>query len=91
MGFIARRIIKQDLQNVEVLLNDTNNDYFNLVEIPTTFVQGRSAFKIFGSPFLKTFLSISKTPLLKHKRFLFVSSLSKKFMKTCLDMYLFFH
>ena len=33
MGFIARRIIKQDLQNVEVLLNDTNNDYFNLVEI----------------------------------------------------------
>jgi len=53
MGFIARRLIKQDLENVQVLVNDTNNDYFNLVEIPSTFVQGRSAFKIFGSPLLK--------------------------------------
>ena len=53
MGFIARRLIKQDLENVQVLINDTGNDYFNLVEIPSTFVQGRSAFKIFGSDFLK--------------------------------------
>ena len=53
MGFLARRLIKQDLTNVEVLVNDTGNDYFNLVEVPTTFTQGRSAFKIFGSRLLK--------------------------------------
>jgi len=53
MGFIARRLIKQDLENVQVLINDTTNNYFNTVEVPSTFVQGRSAFKIFGSPLLK--------------------------------------
>jgi len=53
MGFLARRLIKQDLTNVEVLVNDTGNNYFNLVEVPTTFTQGRSAFKIFGSRLLK--------------------------------------
>ena len=54
MGFLARRLIKQDLQNVQVLVNDTANEYFNVVEVPTTFTQGRSAFKIFGSRLLKT-------------------------------------
>ena len=53
MGFLARRLIKQDLQNVQVLVNDTANEYFNVVEVPTTFTQGRSAFKIFGSRLLK--------------------------------------
>ena len=53
MGFIAKRLIKQDLNLVDVLIQDTQNEYFNVVEMPTTFTQGRSAFKIFGSEFLK--------------------------------------
>ena len=53
MGFIARRLIKENLQDVQVLVNDTANNYFNVVELPTTLSQGRHAFKIFGSEFLK--------------------------------------
>ena len=48
MGFIARRLIKQNLNLLDVLVEDTNNTFFNVVEIPTTFTQGRSSFKIFG-------------------------------------------
>ena len=58
MGFIARRLIKQDLESVDVLVNDIQNEYFNVVELPTTFTQGRSAFKIFGSEFLKRGVSL---------------------------------
>ena len=47
MGFIPRRLIKQNLQLVDVLVEDTANQYFNVVELPETFVQGRSSFKIF--------------------------------------------
>ena len=53
MGFIPRRLIKQNLQLVDVLVEDTANQYFNVVELPETFVQGRSSFKIFGSALLK--------------------------------------
>ena len=53
MGFIARRLIKQNLNLLDVLVEDTNNTFFNVVEVPTTFTQGRSSFKIFGSQFLK--------------------------------------
>ena len=53
MGFIARRLIKENLQNVQVLVNDTENNYFNVVEFPTTLTQGRASFKIFGSELLK--------------------------------------
>ena len=53
MGFIARRLIPQNLQDVQILVDDTTNDYFDIVELPTTLTQGRSAFKIFGSKFLK--------------------------------------
>ena len=53
MGFIARRLIKENLQDVQVLVNDTENNYFNVVEFPTTLTQGRASFKIFGSEFLK--------------------------------------
>ena len=53
MGFIARRLIKENLHGVQVLVNDTENNYFNVVELPTTLSQGRHAFKIFGSEFLK--------------------------------------
>ena len=53
MGFVTRRLIKQDLHLVDVFVEDTLNEYFNVVELPTTLTQGRSAFKIFGSELLK--------------------------------------
>ena len=54
MGVIPRRRIKENLREVEVFIEDTRNEYFRVQDIPDTFVQGRSAFKIFGSPLLKT-------------------------------------
>ena len=53
MGFIAKRLIKQDLNLVDVLVTDNLNEYFNVIDLPTTLTQGRSAFKIFGSKFLR--------------------------------------
>ena len=53
MGFIPRRRIKENLKDVQVFINDTQNEYIKIQDIPDTFVQGRSAFKIFGSSFLK--------------------------------------
>ena len=53
MGFLARRLIKQNLNLLDVLIEDTNNSFFNVVEVPTTFTSGRSSFKIFGSQYLK--------------------------------------
>ena len=54
MGFIPRRRIKENLREVEVFLEDRDNTIFKVQDVPDTFVQGRSAFKIFGSEFLKT-------------------------------------
>ena len=73
MGFIARRLIKQDLQNVQVLVNDTINEYFNVVEVPTTFTQGRSAFKIFGSRLLKPGVPLKMEMLDKAGNTVFIS------------------
>ena len=53
MGVLTRRLIKQDLDKVDVFLQDTNNEYFVVQDIPNTFTQGRTTFKIFGSNFLK--------------------------------------
>jgi len=53
MGFIPRRRIKENLREVEVFLEDRDNRIIKVQDIPDTFVQGRSAFKIFGSEFLK--------------------------------------
>ena len=53
MGFIPRRRIIENLYEFEVFVEDTQNEYFIVQDIPDTFVQGRSAFKIFGSQFLK--------------------------------------
>ena len=53
MGFIPRRRIKENLREVEVFYEDTNNEIFKVQDIPDTFVQGRSAFKIFGSRVLQ--------------------------------------
>ena len=53
MGFLPRRLIKQDLHLVDVYVEDLQNEFFNIVELPETFTSGRSAFKIFGSDLLK--------------------------------------
>ena len=53
MGVFTRRIIKEDLDKVNVFLEDTNNEIFVVQDLPDTFGQGRTAFKIFGSNFLK--------------------------------------
>jgi len=53
MGVLARRRIKQDLANVSTFIDDTLNQYIVVQEVPEKFTQGRTAFKIFGSPFLK--------------------------------------
>ena len=53
MGVIPRRRIIQNLKEAEVFVEDIQNEYFRVQDVPDTFVQGRSAFKIFGSPLLK--------------------------------------
>ena len=53
MGFIPRRRIKENLREVEVFLEDNDNRIFVVQDVPDTFMQGRSAFKLFGSDFLK--------------------------------------
>ena len=53
MGFIPRRRIKENLKQADVFLEDRDNTIFKVQDVPDTFVQGRSAFKIFGSQFLK--------------------------------------
>ena len=54
MGFIPKRLIKENLDSVDVLVNDLQNEFFNVIDLPTTLTQGRASFKIFGSDFLKT-------------------------------------
>ena len=53
MGFLARRLIKQNLNTIDVVLEDTSNSIFNVFGVPDVLTQGRSSFKINGSPFLK--------------------------------------
>ena len=53
MGVFTRRIIKEDLDKVNVFLEDTKNEIFVVQDLPDTFGQGRTTFKIFGSNFLK--------------------------------------
>ena len=53
MGVFTRRLIKEDLDKVNVFLEDINNEYFVVQDLPDTFSQGRTTFKIFGSSFLK--------------------------------------
>ena len=53
MGFLPKRITKQNLDNVSVYIEDTDNQYFNVQEVPETLTQGRYAFKLFGSSLLR--------------------------------------
>ena len=58
MGFIPRRLIRENLRDVDVFYEDRDNRIFKVQDIPDTFVQGRSAFKIFGSQFLQPDVSL---------------------------------
>ena len=49
MGFLARRLIKQNLNLIDVVLEDTSNSIFNVFGVPDVLTQGRSSFKINGS------------------------------------------
>ena len=53
MGFLPKRLTLQNLDQVSVFIEDTNNEYFNVQEVPDTITWGRYAFKIFGSDFLR--------------------------------------
>ena len=53
MNIIPRRLARQDLDLADVFLEDTENEYIVVKEIPEVFSQGRNTFKIFGSEFLK--------------------------------------
>ena len=53
MGVLPIQLIKQNLNRVDVFLEDVNNEFIVVQDLPDTFSQGRSTFKIFGSDFLK--------------------------------------
>ena len=48
MSVIPRRIIRQDLDLVRVFVEDVENEYIVVQDLPDTFSQGRNAFKVFG-------------------------------------------
>ena len=43
MGFIPKRLTLQNLDEASVYIEDTNNEYFNVQEVPETLTQGRYA------------------------------------------------
>ena len=49
MGVLPIQLIKQNLGQVDVFLEDINNEFIVVQDLPDTFSQGRSTFKIFGS------------------------------------------
>jgi len=53
MGVLARRLTKQNLNQVEVFIDDVQNQYIKVQDVPDTFTQGRSVFKVLGSGLLK--------------------------------------
>jgi hypothetical protein len=53
MGVLARRLTKQNLNEVEVFIDDVQNEYVKVQDVPDTFTQGRTVFKILGSDLLK--------------------------------------
>ena len=52
MGVLARRLTKQNLNQVEVFIDDVQNQYIKVQDVPDTFTQGRSVFKVLGSGLL---------------------------------------
>ena len=66
MGVLPIQLIKQNLGQVDVFLEDINNEFIVVQDLPDTFSQGRSTFKIFGSDFLKKGVEL-KIELLEQK------------------------
>ena len=69
MGFLPKRLTLQNLDQVSVFIEDTNNEYFNVQDVPDTLTQGRYAFKLFGSNFLREGVEL-KLELLDYQLFL---------------------
>ena len=53
MGVFKRKIALRNLHLVDVLVEDTNNDYFQVLEAPDVLPQGKISALIAGSQFLK--------------------------------------
>ena len=49
---LERRIKKRDLNKLDILINDTSNEFLQVFDVPDTLPQGRSSFTINGSEFL---------------------------------------
>jgi len=50
---LERRVRKQNLHKLDILIQDTTNEFLQILDIPDTLPEGRSSFLINGSPFLK--------------------------------------
>ena len=50
---IEKKIRKRNLNRLEVLINDTGNEFIQVFDVPDTLPQGRSSFIINGSEYLK--------------------------------------
>ena len=50
---LERRIKKRNLNNLDILIQDTSNEFLQVFDVPDVLPQGRSAFAINGSEFLK--------------------------------------
>ena len=53
MALIRKTVKKQNLNQVQVFVEDTNNTYFNLLDLPPVIPTGRSSILIDGSDTLK--------------------------------------
>jgi len=51
---LERKIKKRNLNNLDILIQDTSNEFLQVFDITDVLPQGRSAFVINGSEFLKT-------------------------------------
>jgi len=51
---LERRIKKRNLNQLDILIQDTSNEFLQVFDVVDTLPQGRSSFNINGSEFLKT-------------------------------------
>ena len=51
---LERRIKKRNLNQLDILIKDTSNEFLQVFDVVDTLPQGRSSFTINGSEFLKT-------------------------------------
>ena len=51
---LERRIKKRNLNQLDILIQDTSNEFLQVFDVVDTLPQGRSSFTVNGSEFLKT-------------------------------------